>query len=643
MKRLMFGIGALALILLVAAGAVLAIGGPLGPFMHRIGPEVEKATGMQVHFDGSARLVVWPELALIADDVRVAEAGKPEDFARIDRVRVGLSYASLSERRAIVTDVSLRRPAFTLVEGQTATARPPASPSSSPTSSAEIGTGALQRVTVEDGSFIYRIPRERFETRVESIQLTAQPNLPGGAMKIVGQGRWDGEPVNLTADLEQSSANGQASPFNAVMNFSSRAITVSGRSLVEKRTLKLENLSGRSGPDRFSGSLFADWSRARPYVKASMGFDRLEWRMPSEGGSAAPAARAGPAAGTEAWSDKPVSLTSLRLFDADIIVATNELSVQGVRAKSAQVEAELRSGILNIAMPPADLHGGKVQGRLMVDASRPTPSHSVQLSVSGVQALPLLSEAVPFTRLEGKIQTRVNLTAQGDNSRAILSSLGGTAEMFVEDGAVRGVDIAKLIRSVSKNILSGWQEQNPETDKTPFSVFGATFQINAGRVATDNLRLVSNNVRVSGKGTIDLPTRTLDFRTEPRLVVTLSTQTRAEPVDFGVPVIIKGQWDSPQIYPDVAGILQNPEAAYGKLRELGTGLFGLLGSGEGASGSSTPGGSASGSSAPKGMNDLMQSMDKLFSPPPSSGAGGTQGQPPQQGGLGGLLQDLLKR
>jgi AsmA protein len=49
-------------------------------------------------------------------------------------------------------------------------------------------------------------------------------------------------------------------------------------------------------------------------------------------------------------------------------------------------------------------------------------------------------------------------------------------------------------------------------------------------------------------------------------------------------VIIDGPWSQPRIYPEMAGILDNPDAAYGKLKEMGKGLFGPGGAGLGALG-----------------------------------------------------------
>jgi AsmA protein len=85
---------------------------------------------------------------------------------------------------------------------------------------------------------------------------------------------------------------------------------------------------------------------------------------------------------------------------------------------------------------------------------------------------------------------------------------------------------------------------------------------------------------MTGAGTVDLPAKTLVFRVEPKLVLTTEGQGgAANPVGLGIPVAIEGPWAEPRIYPDVAGMLDNPDAAYAKLKEMGKGLFG-----QGASG-----------------------------------------------------------
>jgi len=83
---------------------------------------------------------------------------------------------------------------------------------------------------------------------------------------------------------------------------------------------------------------------------------------------------------------------------------------------------------------------------------------------------------------------------------------------------------------------------------------------------------------MTGTGTVDLAAKSLALRVEPKLVMTTEGQGRAgDPVGLGIPVVIDGPWAEPRIYPDMAGILDNPDAAYAKLRDMGKGLFGAGG------------------------------------------------------------------
>jgi AsmA protein len=77
---------------------------------------------------------------------------------------------------------------------------------------------------------------------------------------------------------------------------------------------------------------------------------------------------------------------------------------------------------------------------------------------------------------------------------------------------------------------------------------------------------------------------------------------KADPVGLGIPVVIDGPWAEPRIYPDMAGILDNPDAAYAKLKDMGKGLFGANGalSGLGGLGGSGSGGGGNGTSDPLG-------------------------------------------
>jgi AsmA protein len=109
-------------------------------------------------------------------------------------------------------------------------------------------------------------------------------------------------------------------------------------------------------------------------------------------------------------------------------------------------------------------------------------------------------------------------------------------------------------------------------------------------------------------------------------VMTTEGQGRtSDPIGFGIPVMIEGSWSQPKIYPDMAGMLDNPYAAYAKLREMGKGLFGPDGAGLG----NFLGSLGLGGNPPGGSNN-------------TAGNSNPQGQPSQQNGLlGGPLGETI--
>jgi hypothetical protein len=81
---------------------------------------------------------------------------------------------------------------------------------------------------------------------------------------------------------------------------------------------------------------------------------------------------------------------------------------------------------------------------------------------------------------------------------------------------------------------------------------------------------------MAGAGTIDLPAQSLDLRVDPQVVASLEGQGGEKGLQgLSVPVAITGAWTKPSIYPDIAGILENPQAAYERLSKLGGGLVAL--------------------------------------------------------------------
>jgi AsmA protein len=139
----------------------------------------------------------------------------------------------------------------------------------------------------------------------------------------------------------------------------------------------------------------------------------------------------------------------------------------------------------------------------------------------------------------------------------------------------------------------------------------------------------------------------------------------ADPVGLGIPVIIDGPWAQPRIYPEMAGILDNPDAAYAKLKEMGKGLFGASGGGlaglnglGGLTGSGTGGGVTGGSGGLNGQlgatlgnllqQGLGQSQSRAIPPPATTSqtappAPAQNNPPPQPPQDSQPMNDVLKQ
>ena len=155
-----------------------------------------------------------------------------------------------------------------------------------------------------------------------------------------------------------------------------------------------------------------------------------------------------------------------------------------------------------------------------------------------------------------------------------MSSLGGNLKIAFSNGAIRGYNIAKMIRGATKNILDGWKSEPSE--KTDFSEFSGSFTIKNGIARNNDLKLVGPLVRLTGHGIVSLPPKTLNYLISPKLVASLQGQGGVQDLSgLEVPFKIKGPWSNPQIYPDIEGILQNPEAAFKTLDNILQGQAGL--------------------------------------------------------------------
>jgi AsmA protein len=569
--------GAAILAVIVVIALLLMIGIPSGFMAQAIQDRVERETGYRIAVSGATRLGIWPSLNVTLNDT-IAQDPKARDVD--SRLTIGSVQAELTWRSALsghpqitelvidkaVLFVPLRRERDARIDNSAKLATAPAD--------AAANDFAIDHIKITDGAVVFSNLRDRVDNRIDGINASA---MIGGDRQITFTGSARSGEQPLKFDIKAALPAGSMARRNIPVELMLDSPGLLGRSLSAKAqvrangaVLQINGLSGTLDGVQFNGWASADLS-SKPLVKVDLDFQRLDLGTRSRGQPAA--SQPG-----KPWSNEPINLAGLNYVDAQIRISAAELNVGDARFAPAAVDAALGGGVLKAQFSHLGVYGGEADGELTVDVSGNNPNYILRSDLAGVRALPLLSGLADFDKIDGKMQAKLAFRSSGSSQRAIMSALSGTAFVVFQDGAIRDLNIAKMIRSLTSGTLSGWQQgQDQTTDLTQLS---ASFRVEQGQATTSDLTLAGPLVRMTGAGTVDLAAKTLAFRVEPKLVMTTEGQgSAANPVGLGIPVVIEGPWAEPRIYPDVAGLLDNPDAAYAKLKEMGKGLFGQGGSG----------------------------------------------------------------
>jgi AsmA protein len=293
-------------------------------------------------------------------------------------------------------------------------------------------------------------------------------------------------------------------------------------------------------------------------------------------------ATAAPPAAGRSWSTAPIDFSGLKAANVDFKATANEIRMDKIRIGQSALSVAIQDGVLTADLEKLSLYDGTGSGSVRLNGAAVTPELSAKFDLSGLNAYPLLRDAADFTWIDGKTLIGLNVTTSGASEQQMVQNLKGTASYMFEDGAIRGVNIPQMVRNLSVETLLGWQASPSE--KTDFSSLGASFQIENGIATTSDLSLIGPLIRMRGGGTTDMPNQRLSWRVEPKIVASLEGQapmprpkgTDKKMAGLGVPIVVDGSWSDPRIYPDIAGILENPQAAYEQLEQVGGELISIL-------------------------------------------------------------------
>ncbi len=239
-------------------------------------------------------------------------------------------------------------------------------------------------------------------------------------------------------------------------------------------------------------------------------------------------------------------LEALRGLNLDGSIRLGKLKVSNLRIADIKLTVKAADGQVSLQPINAALYEGLYSGNIGLDARGPVLQFSVDESLKGVQAGPLLKDLQGKDTLRGTGNLSVRVTGRGKTAEEIPGTLNGQLTFAFLNGAVKGINIAEMLRQAQAKLEGKSLPQSNEPNETDFTELKGTVHIQNGVARNDDLSAKSPLLRVGGEGQADLSQRRMDYLLHVSLVGTLRGQggeslDKLQHVD--IPLRIKGPFD----------------------------------------------------------------------------------------------------
>ena len=297
-------------------------------------------------------------------------------------------------------------------------------------------------------------------------------------------------------------------------------------------------------------------------VSADLDIDRLNvdrYLLPLKPPKDAAAGKAAKPAGEAAEkAPKPIDLAWLDNLKLKAGLRVGQLQVKKLRLSELKAPISAGQGRLAVAPISAALYEGKLEGGLALAAAG--NALSVKQRLSGVDLGALLKDAADSDLIEGRGKVAVDLTTSGATVDDLKARLAGTAQLAIDGGAIRGIDLgrtaAELQALLGKGPAAG---AGSSATKTEFARLTASFVVADGVAHNDDLLATSPLLRLQGSGDINVRDNRIDYLLKAVPVTQAKTGKRRKAIDrlkeAGVPVRLSGRLDRPQWAIDQGSVL----------------------------------------------------------------------------------------
>jgi AsmA protein len=261
----------------------------------------------------------------------------------------------------------------------------------------------------------------------------------------------------------------------------------------------------------------------------------------------------------EGWGRDDLGFKALRGFDAEVTLETAALGYGPVTGVPARIALTLKEGKLDAGLALRTSDTGTATLSASIDAKPNPPVFALTAKADNGDPGLLLRATTGLDLLQGDGRFDLSLSAAGRTEEELLGTLNGSLNLDMAAGRLKGVNLEPLAGLLREKIVEGWSAVAGDTAITGLA---GTVAVTDGIASLQTARLAMPSAVLEISGEVDLLRRGLDLKAGLRA-----------PGDGGanllpVPAIIRGPWAAPRIYPDVAGLLEDPAAGFAQLKAM---------------------------------------------------------------------------
>ncbi len=263
-------------------------------------------------------------------------------------------------------------------------------------------------------------------------------------------------------------------------------------------------------------------------------------------------------------TDIPLPTELLRKLTINGTFKAQAVTFDKLQPKNIVLTVKGRKGKINANPIRADIFETTINAEAGLDVSGKTPQYSFKTDAKNVPIGDVLLAFTGKEQISGTGAVNANITTAGSRLSHFKQNLNGTAAANLEDGAIKGFNLAQSIREARAK-MSGTTAPAATGDlQTDFSSLIAQVSIKQGIVTTTKLLAQAPFMRISGSGTVDLPKESLNYLVKAKIVASDKGQGGEDLKELNgltIPVKLKGAWTSPSVSLDLASLLEQKATA----------------------------------------------------------------------------------